>query len=384
MSDTNTPVAKKAYLYFPNLDGVRAIAAFMVVTSHIEYHKKDYGLPHLSFINLNNLGKVGVTVFFSLSGFLITYLLLKEKHTYKKINFKAFYMRRILRIWPLYFLIVIFGFFVYPAQGSSTALWLTVFFMPHLAFCLDMLPSIFDPIWSIGTEEQFYIFHPHIFRIKKLQNVLMALVVFTLFWIIFSFIIRHGTYKSVFITDFSLFLYYARFDNMMIGAIVALLYYNSQNQIFKFRLQSAFDALFNQYVQVILLLLFWMFIYFFLKHEITQGDIIISTLAAFLIVNLCEAGTSIYSLNNRFFKYIGKISFGIYLMHKYPLFLMLYLVKTYMPNTDVLWQNAVLYSGTFVLLIALASISYYGYERYFLRIKSRFQKITQSKAIIPS
>jgi peptidoglycan/LPS O-acetylase OafA/YrhL len=384
MSDTEASANKKAYLYFPNLDGVRAIAAFMVVISHIEYHKKDYGLPHLGFINLNNLGKIGVTVFFSLSGFLITYLLLKEKHTYQKINFKAFYMRRILRIWPLYFLIVAFGFFVYPAQGSPTALWLTVFFMPHLAFCLNMLPSIFDPIWSIGTEEQFYIFHPHFFRIKKLHNTLIALIVFTLFWITLSFVIRHGTYKSLFITDFSLFLYYARFDNMMIGAIVALLYYNTQNHIFKFRLQSAFNILFKGYAQVLLLLAFCVFTYFFLKHEITQGDIIISILAAFLIVNLCETGTSIYSLNNRVFKYVGKISFGIYLMHKYPLFMMLYVVKTYMPTQSMVWQNAALYIGTFALLIALASISYYGYERYFLRIKSRFQKITQSKAVIQS
>jgi peptidoglycan/LPS O-acetylase OafA/YrhL len=377
-SHKEAPAATKSLVYFSNLDGVRAIAALMVVVSHIEYHKTNFGLQQLAF-SLQNFGKIGVTIFFALSGFLITYLLLVEKDKFQKIKLKDFYIRRILRIWPLYFLVVIVGFFVYPAKGSSTALWLSVFFLPNLAFCLKMLPSIFDPIWSIGTEEQFYIFHPHIFKIKKLENILSTLIIITGCLLIINIVVRNLPVNNTLTTNLSLFLYYARFDNMMIGAIVAVLYYNTKHPAFEFRFQKAFNWIFTRRAQWILLMAFFIFIYFYLKHEIPQGDIVMAIIAALLIVNLCEPATSMYALGFRPFQYIGKISYGIYLWHKYPLFLVFYLVEKYMPDTNLLIQNLVIYVATISAVIALASMSYFGYERYFLRIKKRFQKVVTNK-----
>jgi peptidoglycan/LPS O-acetylase OafA/YrhL len=379
MGDTLVAAPKKAYVYFANLDGIRAVAAFMVVISHIEYHKNLYGLQRINFLNLQNFGKVGVSIFFALSGFLISYLLLEEKNKFNKIGLKDFYIRRILRIWPLYFLLVIFGFFIYPAQGSHRALLLSIFFMPNLAFCLALLPSIFDPIWSIGTEEQFYIFHPHIFRIKKVEHIFYTLIGITVALIGINLIVRAYQHQSVFMTDLSQFLYYARFDNMMIGAIVAVLYFNTKHNSFNFKFQALFNLLFNKYMQGFLLLVFVVFVYLFLRKEIAQGDLVIALLASLLIVNLCEEQSSILNLSNSKLTYCGKISYGIYLLHKYPLFLMYYLVKTYMPVSGLWGQNLVIYIGTFVTVIVLACISYFGFERYFLRIKSRFQKISQSK-----
>ncbi|QHS56908.1 acyltransferase [Mucilaginibacter sp. 14171R-50] len=364
----------KSPVYFSNLDSVRAIAALMVVVSHIEYHKTEYGLQQLA-ISLQNFGKIGVTIFFALSGFLITYLLLVEKKKYQTVSLKDFYIRRILRIWPLYFLVVIIGFFVYPAKGSSTALWLSVFFLPNLAFCLKMLPSIFDPIWSIGTEEQFYIFHPHIFKIKKPENIFNALIIITGMLIIINIAVRNFPVNTPFTRNLGLFLYYARFDNMMIGAIVATLYYNTKHHAFTFRFQKLFDWFFTRVAQWLSITAFIIFIYFYLKHEIPQGDMVMALLAALLIVNLCEPATSIFNLKSRPLQYMGKISYGIYLLHKYPLFLVFYLVKRYMNGTGVLVQNIVIYVVTLVAVVALATLSYYGYERYFLRIKARFQKV---------
>src|SRR4051812_25418181 len=114
MSEIATAHQKKSKVFFPNLNGVRAIASLMVVIAHIELDKSVFHLRPLNFINLENFGRVGVSVFFALSGFLITYLLLEEKKNFNKITFGDFYMRRILRIWPLYFLVVIVGFFIYP------------------------------------------------------------------------------------------------------------------------------------------------------------------------------------------------------------------------------------------------------------------------------
>ncbi|MEO3406866.1 acyltransferase [Mucilaginibacter sp. CAU 1740] len=367
----------KAKVYFANLNGVRAIAALMVVISHIELHKVDFQLTRIPYINILNFGRAGVTIFFSLSGFLISYLLLEEKRNFSAVNFKDFYIRRMLRIWPLYFLLVAIGFFVYPRHGSSTALWLSVFFLPNLAFCLRMLPDIFNPIWSIGTEEQFYIFHPHFFRIKKTKNILYVLGAFIL--LIWSIQLSMHLLKH---TDiiwelFSQFFYYARFDNMMIGAAVAVLFHNTKHPTFKFKAQTLFNWLFKRNIQVILYILLVGYIYAYLRYDIGHGDIPLAILSSLAIVNLCQSDTSILTIKSKKLDYIGQISYGIYLLHKYPLFLILYLVHTYMPGGNILIQNVVIYVATISCAIGVASLSYFGYEKPFLNIKKRFQKITQ-------
>lgn len=379
MGDTAPQTFKKSYVYFANLDGLRAIAALMVVLSHIQLHKGLQGIQNTDWVDFKNLGKVGVTLFFTLSGFLISYLLLEERRGFGNVSLKHFYIRRVLRIWPLYFLLIIIGFFIYPAEGSPKALLLSIFLLPNLAFCLKLLPYIFDPIWSIGVEEQFYLFHPHIFRRKKTEHILYTLLGILVVLVAINLIVRHYRLYNDFMAGLNQFLYFTRFDDMMIGAIVAVLYYNTKHQSFSFALQRWFNLLFNKYVQIALLISITAFITFFLKREIGQGDLLIALLAALLMVGLCEPDSGKLLLGNKYMVYSGKISYGVYLLHKYPLFLMLYLVKQYMPAAPVLWQNLVIYTGTFALVIGLASLSYFGFERYFLRIKSRFQKVTQNK-----
>ncbi|WP_162996425.1 acyltransferase family protein [Mucilaginibacter celer] len=376
-TEKDTKPSGKAKVYFANLNGVRAIAALMVVISHIELHKVDFRIDRIPYINILNFGKTGVTIFFSLSGFLITYLLLEERRNFSAVNFKDFYIRRMLRIWPLYFLLVVIGFFVYPRHGSSTALWLSIFFLPNLAFCLRMLPDIFNPIWSIGTEEQFYIFHPHFFRIKNTKKILYAFVVFILLIWSIQVSMHFLKHTDIIWRLFSQFFYYARFDNMMIGAAVAILYHNTLHPTFKFRAQSLFNLLFKPGTQVILYILLIGYIYSYLDYDMGHGDVPLAILSSLVIVNLCQSETSIFTIKNKKLGYVGQISYGIYLMHKYPLFLILYLVHTYMPQSNLLIQNVVIYVATISCAIGIASLTYFGYEKPFLNIKKRFQKITQ-------
>lgn len=377
MSNIAANSPKKAKIFFPNLNGVRAIAALMVVIAHIELDKKDFQLPLIPGITLLNFGKVGVSVFFALSGFLITYLLLEERKNFHKISFKDFYMRRILRIWPLYFLIVIVGFFIYPKNDSTQAFWLSVFFLPNLAFTLKLLPALFDPIWSIGTEEQFYIFHPHFFRFKKVLHIFYALLAFLVLYLTFGQITRHFSEGNYVVGVIGELTYYARFDNMAIGALVAVLYYNTKNGEFKFLFQKLFDLVFNKYVQWLLLVAFIGFIYVYLQRLPPEGDLAIATLSALLIVNLCETDTSILSLSNSKIRTVGEISYGIYLIHKFPVHLMVWMAKTYMPDAGMLAQNLVIYIASIVITLALAWISYNFFEKYFLGLKKKFAKITQ-------
>ena len=373
---------KKSYVYFANLDGIRAIAALMVVCSHIQLLKKNTGIQTYDLIDFRNFGKIGVTIFFTLSGFLISYLLLEEKTKFGYISRRNFYVRRILRIWPLYFLLIIIGFFVYPAQGSLKALWLSILLMPNLAFCLKLLPGLFDPIWSIGVEEQFYIFHPQIFRFKKIQHILYALCGILTALIILVLLVRQYQYTNNFLLQLDQFLYFTRFDDMMIGAIVALLYFNTKKSVFAFRFQHLFNLLFNKYVHFGIFAILIAFICVFIRKEIGQGDIVISLLTSLLLVKLCEPSAHNPILGNKALAYCGKISYGIYLLHKYPLLLILFLVKKYIDTESVYLQNTLVYTGTIVSVILLASLSYYGYEQYFLRLKSRFQKVTQTKSLI--
>lgn len=371
---TNT---KKSKIFFPNLNGVRAIAALMVVVAHIELDKSVFHLSPINFINLENFGKVGVSVFFALSGFLITYLLLEEKRNFKKVSFADFYMRRILRIWPLYFLVVIVGFFIYPKCNSTLALGLSVFFLPNLAFAAKLLPSVFDPIWSIGTEEQFYIFHPHFFRFKKVKHIFFALLIFLILYFALVQTIRHFQEDSQALSLLASLTYYARFDNMTIGALIAVLYYNTKHQAFRFTFQKLFNLLFNKYVQALLLLTFVAFVYAYLTYQMPEGDLGLALLSALLIVNLCETDTSIYSLSSNKLRFVGEISYGIYLLHKFPVRLVIWWVKSYMPNTNFIWQNVVIYGLSISLTLLLAALSFYYFEKYFLGLKKRFAKITQ-------
>src|SRR5262245_16271974 len=102
-------------IYFRNLNGLRFIAALLVIIHHIEQLKYIFGMPNnfsSSFVQI--IGELGVILFFVLSGFLITYLLLEEEKRTDTIAVRNFYLRRILRIWPLYFLIVIIALAILP------------------------------------------------------------------------------------------------------------------------------------------------------------------------------------------------------------------------------------------------------------------------------
>jgi peptidoglycan/LPS O-acetylase OafA/YrhL len=192
-------------IYFPNLNGLRCIAAFLVIIHHIEQLK--------SLLNINNfweelpfvqqLGILGVNLFFVLSGFLITYLLLAEELEFKTIHIGKFYMRRILRIWPLYFLIVFLAFFVLPhislfilpGYGKDVIysnlflrLFLYAIFLPNVVQPLLGIVPYVSQTWSIGTEEQYYLIWPIILKYIKNHRIALMLLIIILYFVIGYFL----------------------------------------------------------------------------------------------------------------------------------------------------------------------------------------------------
>jgi len=181
-------------VYFPGLNGIRFFAATIVAVSHVELLKQYHGLPNAyDTPAVYELGRLAVTLFFVLSGYLITFLLLKEKELTKTIAVGAFYMRRVLRIWPLYFLLVALAFFVFPRIGvmqispltgqlagnASFTLPMFLLFLPQLALSMFAPVPFAEPAWSIGVEEQFYLLWPLLLR--RFRNfAVVALVVIAL------------------------------------------------------------------------------------------------------------------------------------------------------------------------------------------------------------
>lgn len=190
--------------WIPELEGLRAFAALFVVISHYTVSKQSGGL----FLELQRAfsqsaaANVSVTLFFSLSGFLLTYLAVNDVRQHGRLRIGNFYIRRILRIWPLYFLIVLVGYGLYapwrfsPFEQDNVAgfwdwlqqnLWLFMLFISNWAQAFNgwithfNIPSELGILWSIAVEEQFYVFFPLIFlifyKIKKHKFQVLTLSV---------------------------------------------------------------------------------------------------------------------------------------------------------------------------------------------------------------
>jgi peptidoglycan/LPS O-acetylase OafA/YrhL len=154
----------------------------MVIICHLELFKARSGIEN-SWRNwfVFEAGTAGVDFFFVLSGFLITYLLLQEIDQFGRIQLKKFYIRRILRIWPLYYLVLFVSFFAVPAasvfyipgysdqlyEGFLPKLFFSVLLMPNVALFLYGEIPYASPLWSVGVEEQFYLFWPLVVMFSK-------------------------------------------------------------------------------------------------------------------------------------------------------------------------------------------------------------------------
>ena len=367
-------MSKAIHKQLPNLDSVRALAALIVVVSHIELQKQELGFANIRPI-VKNFGSIGVTIFFVLSGFLITYLLFQEHSSKGKINVSSFYFRRILRIWPLYFIVLLFGVFVYPAHVDTTGIFLSVFFLPNIAFMLEKLPGLIDPIWSLGVEEQFYLFHPHFFRMDRIKNIFNTLIGMFLFFYALKFCASKLHWETC-----SKIMYKARFDCMMLGGIFSIWIVNYQrdNKYFKTLLSPA--SIFSKPVQAGLYILYVGYLIAATVQSSLYNDQFLSILTACAIGNLALNPNCIINIENKFLSFVGRISFGLYLLHKFPVELMLRSSRAMgIENTTML--NVFVYSTSLTLALMLAWLSFNYYEKYFLKMKDKKFAVTLSSKL---
>ena len=217
---------------------MRFFAALLVLLHHSATIGRKYGLFDLENVGLFRNGANAVNFFFVLSGFLITYLLQKEQSQTQNINIKQFYLRRIRRIWPLYFLLIAIGTIFLPLAISISGL---DYQMPYsigqtwyyfLFFCPIMVLHIYghhllEPLWSIGVEEIFYLMWAPLVKFfkKHLPEVIFA----TMGLKIATEVAAYCFFDSS--SVFYLLAFNYNFESMATGALGAYLLFNAKSSI---------------------------------------------------------------------------------------------------------------------------------------------------------
>jgi peptidoglycan/LPS O-acetylase OafA/YrhL len=364
-------------IYFPNLNGIRFIAAFLVIIHHIEQNKLLLGLNNnwdFSFVQL--FGPLGVVMFFVLSGFLITYLLLVEEKVTNEINIKKFYIRRIFRIWPLYYIIVLLSFFILPQiellnvstftdqvyTGFTGKFLLFVFFLPNLALILFPFVPFASQTWSVGVEEQFYLIWPVLMKkIKNKKKLLYSIIFVYLFvkMVVFYCLEKYVYWNSI-LETLKLFMDTFNIDCMAIGGLFAL-YLFEKNKIL--------DILYSKYIQIFIYVLLAILIISG-KHFVYFHNEIYSVLFGVLILNLSSNSNSILSLENKIFYYLGKISYGLYMYHGIAIVLVLKALSRLQIENVFIEYILILF---FTILFSGLSFKYI--ESYFINKKTKFSII---------
>lgn len=354
-------------IYFRNLDALRTIAFLLVFWQHAfgrySIDLKNVGFNETLANKIFYTGGAGVYIFFVLSGFLITYLLVEEKKKNGKINLLYFYGRRTLRIWPLYYLICINGIFIFPLLTNSFS------FSGDALLNLSFLNN-FDPkvsksavtgiAWSVAIEEQFYLLWPIIFTFFKRRHLnIIALLIFI------------GSSFYVFNAEDYFNQYYHTFSNvrfLMIGCLGAIVYQNKKSQIKNLITEKKITLfkLISLTVFIFLLSPFANPISAFLEL------IILPLLFMMIIIYLCEKKSK--KINS--FSKLGKYTYGMYFYH--PTIILL--VKIIFDKLDLHYQNhfwvyLILIILSLALTVLIAITSYKYYESYFLRLKNKLKII---------
>ena len=307
------------------------------------------------------IGSYGVTLFFVISGFLITYLLLTEKAQSGSVKIGNFYMRRILRIWPLYYLFILLAIIVYWLNGRvdsivNSELWFILFFTPNVLYGLQTGVRVLAHYWSLGVEEQFYLFWPWIVKYSK--NLFRWAMIFGILFFIVKTALWFYDSSSVIYRMFN----YTRFHCMMVGALGALLYYRGKFLII--------DILAKRWIQLISWILFFgigfnlIYIPGIISHEI------FALASMSLIFGQIVPGKSLINLENKICNFVGKISYGVYIYH--PLWILLF--SLFMNKIGVSPNTAAILIFPVVLSLTLltAHFSHKYFERPFLKMKDKY------------
>lgn len=348
--------------YYKNLDGLRGIAALSVIIYHffhdnpISYNISQYPILH----TITNLMQHGVTLFFVLSGFVITRILINTKQ--QENYFSQFYKKRALRIFPLYYLYLFVFFWTLsflPQTGINTdndSFFSVFFFLQNLDWITGFRSIAPGHYWSLAVEEHFYFLWPLIVFIIPNNRITRL----TIILIILSLPLKYYFYTSGIDINHNTF---SRYDSILLGALIAMFEQNPNYSLERIR------KVFKSEILVLVILVLTGFIIYSFQKEFplvkeSFKHIILGVLSAifiFRLINEKEDNWLYQFLTTDKMQYLGKISFGLYVWHMLIIQIMVY-IGFKNPIVDLVL--------TIAFSILFAHLSYFYFERFFLQLKS--------------
>jgi len=299
-------------------------------------------------------------------------------------------MRRILRIWPLYYLLIVLAFFVLPhfleVGGAEnvlkTAFWpkllLFIFFLPNLALKVVPVVPFASQAWSIGTEEQFYLVWPWLLkRFRRFLSLLLAgipvvLILGRKLLVVLCDRLAPGHLQHAGIL-LGRFLDTFNIEFMAIGGLGAWLLFENKKKILSVLFHPAFQI--GLYATILFSLATGLFGHVKVRYLFN------AMLFTLLILNLAGNKNTLLKLESKGFRFLGKISYGLYMFHPLCFYLIFYSSRQFLPSMGIALGNTFLYPTVFLLTIGMSWLSYEFFEKYFLRKKNRYTLVSSGDKI---
>jgi peptidoglycan/LPS O-acetylase OafA/YrhL len=369
-------------IYFKNLDILRFMAAYMVVILHSYFGWKSHFGGTKAFEDFSERTQrtidrvmenftIGVDIFFLISGFLLTYLLLVERQKNGKVDVMKFYIRRAFRIWPLYFVLLLIGplmtyFFGEQAPGYAYHF----FFLGNFDLMANGTKSIAtDHLWSICIEEHYYIICPLIIgfiAIKRLPEVLLFIAACCLAFRGYISLTHEDVGNIIYVHTFS------RMDVLALGSLFGYLFYHKK-------------LVFNHPLSI-RLMVYATFIFVFLNvgygeaHTFFYATIkkyFFVLTAAYWMGNFLFHPNSILSVEKpNIFHTFGKITYGLYMFNPIVIYLVLQAYSKYNFSNYPLFIISV-----HAILAVICFLSYRFFEMPFLALKEKYAVVKSGGVI---
>lgn len=343
--------------YYHNLDGIRGIAALMVVIFHFfTYPNAKYLINISLYQRLTEFGQHGVSLFFVLSGFVITRILLNNREN--KNYFQSFYFRRVLRILPLYYLFLFVYYIFTPLLTNTDGIALKsqmpfYFYLQNFSEILNIKTSGPGHYWSLAVEEHFYMLWPLVIYIVHPRYIvkLIGVIIFAVF-VLKYYMLENGFSINKFT--------FTRIDQILLGAYLAVLelkgYFSKKNSL-KIMLLIGISVLPLAFI-VYVSSAFFPFLKEMTKY-LFLGLIFFSLIGTLIALKEDQLINQI--LSGSILQYLGRISYGIYIWHVLALLILNKFLISQILIIDLLF--------TIGLTVIMAHFSYFYFEKIFLRFK---------------
>lgn len=347
--------------YMPQLDSIRTIAVFLVLIEHWIYQ--------IDWLKNLPMGMTGVTLFFVLSGFLITRILIssrmisEEKNESRFHSIKQFYMRRTLRIFPIYY-ITLFILLIFNIENiRSIYLWFMLYASNIYFYEISNWAGSLSHLWTLAVEEQFYLVWPFLIFFVPKKHLLKSIIGIIILGPVFRTTLFILNNQDIQMESFIHILTPACMDCFGLGALLAYYHVFSDKDI----------LIKPKIIRTVLLIIFAVIFGLYYFDNSLSGVFLFRfciSVICMLIIYKASVGVKGFMgkiLDNTVMMFLGKISYGLYLFHNFMPGLYR---STGLPAINNIYLNAFV---QLLMLISISVISWYIIEKPFNNLKKYFK-----------